>query len=448
MTVRLRFAPSPTGFIHVGNIRTALMNALFARQNGGIFFLRLDDTDLERSTQEFAQAIKEDLIWLGLNFDETFTQSSRMARYDEVKQQLIDAGRLYPCFETSEELDFKRKRQLARKRPPVYDRSSLELTDEQKAQYESEGRKPHWRFKLNEGEIVFQDMIRGEVRIDPATVSDPVLIRADGSYLYTLCSVIDDMDYKISHIIRGEDHVTNTATQIQIFEALGSHIPTFAHHPLLTDAQGEKLSKRIGGLSIRSLREKGFEPQTILSYLARIGTSDSVVPRKNVAEIADGFDIARTSHSPARFVPQDMENLNSQIVSLYEFADVESRIKSLVPQANKEFWEGVKHNIKFLSEVQSWGDIVFTAPEKVDLSTEKEFLQVALDKLPSEEISWNADIWKLWTKDISEATGRKGKNLFMPLRLALTSMEHGPEMSVMILLLGRDEVIQRLKAYL
>lgn len=443
MSVKLRFAPSPTGFIHVGNIRTALMNALLAHINKGHFILRLDDTDLERSTEEYAEAIKQDLNWLGLHFDESFKQSERMERYNAVRDELIAAGRLYPCYETAEELDYKRKRQMARGKPPVYDREGLNLSDEDKAKYESEGRRPHWRFKLDLEEIYFHDLIRGDVRIDAKNVSDPVLIRADGSYLYTLCSVIDDADYDITHIVRGEDHVTNTATQIQIFKAIGAKVPEFAHHPLLMDAQGEKLSKRIGGLSVRSLREEGLEPLTILSYLARIGTSDPVEARSQFEDIVKGFDIGRTSNSPARFSDTDMRALNSQILATYDFKHVKSRLHDLSSDIDADFWDGVKFNIKYLKEAKEWAGILFGAPKSTADSADKDYLETALKAIP--EGDWSEDIWKIWTGHLKEKTGRKGKQLFMPLRQALTGMNHGPEMAVLISLLGRERLSQRLE---
>ena len=442
MSVKLRFAPSPTGFIHVGNIRTALMNALLARKMGGTFLLRLDDTDAERSTEEFAEAIKQDLTWLGLHYDDHVKQSDRMARYDAVRDALIASGRLYPCYETPEELERKRKRQMAKGKPPVYDRAALTLTHEEKTALENEGRKPHFRFKLNLTDILFKDMIRGDVKIDATSVSDPVLVRADGTYLYTLCSVIDDCDYNITHIIRGEDHVTNTAVQIQIFEALGAEIPLFGHHPLLTDDKGEKLSKRIGGLSVRGLREAGIEPQTILSYLARIGTSDPVEAHITLDDLVAGFDIARTSHSAARFSAQDMEHLNGNILSLYPYEQIETRLKTLVPNANKDFWHGIRHNLKLFSDVSLWNDIIFGNPELLVDEDDKDFIKMALEILPDD--AWDDTIWTKWTNALKDKTGRKGKNLFMPLRKALTGMEHGPEMAVVTRLLGRYKVMERL----
>ncbi|MEM6603205.1 MAG: glutamate--tRNA ligase [Pseudomonadota bacterium] len=443
MSVKLRFAPSPTGLIHVGNIRTALMNSLFCRKHGGTFLLRLDDTDEERSTEEFSQAIQEDLTWLGLTYDEVFKQSERYVRYNKIRDELIAKGLLYPCYETPEELERKRKRLLARGKPPIYDRSALALTEEQRKSYDDAGQKPHWRFKLTHEMIEFTDLIRGEVAIDAATVSDPVLIRADGSYLYTLCSVIDDADYKITHIIRGEDHVTNTAVQVQIFKAIGAEVPKFAHHPLLTDDKGEKLSKRIGGLSVRSLREKGLEPQTILSYLARIGTSDPVEPHKMLKDIVGGFDISRISHSPARFVTHDMENLNSQIVASYDFSEIEIRLKKHAPEADAKFWNGVKFNLKYFSDVAEWYHIIFGNPENIAIPEDKDYLTLALSEL--QKLDWSTDVWKIWTNTLKATSGRNGKKLFMPLRQALTGMSHGPEMEVIIYLLGSEKIIQRME---
>lgn len=447
MTVKLRFAPSPTGYLHVGNIRTALMNGLLCRQQNGHFMLRLDDTDFERSKPEYIQAVREDLAWLGLNYDAEAQQSKRMDRYNAVRDQLIASGRLYPCYETPQELDRKRKRQLSKGKSPVYDRAALNLSKEEIEAFEAEGRKPHWRFKLNSGMIHFTDLIRGEVKIDAETVSDPVLVRADGSYLYTLCSVIDDTDFGITHIVRGEDHVTNTATQIQIFQAIGDAMPIFAHHPLLTDAKGEKLSKRLGGLSIRELRESGIEPEAILSYLARLGTSDPILARTSFQEICDHFDISRTTQSAARFVPEDMFALNSQILANSPFEKFQDRLQNMHANMTPEFWEGIKHNIKLLSNVKSWCDIIFETPALKCDPEDQDYIAQALEHLPAEN-SWSETVWQEWTNDLKHKTSRKGKSLFMPLRKALTGQEHGPEMAVIVNLLGRDRIAERLEAVL
>ena len=447
MTVKLRFAPSPTGYLHVGNIRTALMNALLCRQQGGSFMLRIDDTDFERSKPEYIEAVKDDLAWLGISYDSMAQQSMRMDRYNAVCDELKKIGRLYPCYETPEELDRKRKRQLSKGKPPVYDRASLNLTQSEIQAFEAEGRKPHWRFKLNTQTIIFNDLIRGEVKIEAETVSDPVLIRADDTYLYTVCSVIDDTDFGITHIVRGEDHVTNTATQIQIFEAIEGNVPTFAHHPLLTDNAGEKLSKRLGGLSVRELRTQGIEPEAILSYLARLGTSDAIIACQNFSEICNGFDITRTSQSAARFIPEDMFALNTQILASSDFDKYQTRLNAINPHINAEFWDGVKHNIKLLSDVTFWSAIVFGEPNLVCDDTDKEFIKTALDMLPPQE-SWTHNIWQDWTSILKDKTDRKGKSLFMPLRKALTGMEHGPEMAVIVNLLGHDTIANRLKMVL
>jgi len=444
MSVKLRFAPSPTGYLHVGNMRTALMNTLLCRQNNGVFMLRFDDTDHERSKAEYITAIRQDLAWLGIHYDCEMQQSKRLDRYNAVKESLIQSGRLYPCYETPQELDRKRKRQLAKGKPPVYDRAALTLTQQEIADFEAEGRKPHWRFKLNAGLIKFTDLIRGDVHIDAHSVSDPVLVRADESYLYTICSVIDDMDHEITHIVRGEDHVTNTATQIQIFEAIGGKVPIFAHHPLLTDTSGEKLSKRLGGLSIRELREQGIEPQTILSYLARLGTSDPITPHLNFQDICQGFNITRTSQSAARFSSQDMFGLNASILSQMSYDTAKDRLKAIDPQIDAPFWEGVKHNIKLFSDISQWTHIIFGDPKLECSPEDTDYIQQALDLLPN-NTQWSDAIWQTWTNILKEKTGRKGKNLFMPLRKALTGMSHGPEMAVLIHILGPDRITQRLQ---
>jgi glutamyl-tRNA synthetase len=450
MTVKLRFAPSPTGNIHVGNIRTALMNWLFARNNGGHFMLRIDDTDAERSTHAYEEGIRTDLTWLGLTWDSTAKQSDRMARYHAVVEDLKAKGRMYAAYETPEELDWKRKRQLAKRLPPVYDRASLHLTAEKKAEYEAEGRKPHWRFLLEERPVIFQDMIRGEVKIDAASLSDPVLMREDGTFLYTLCSVVDDIDFNITHIIRGEDHVTNTGVQVQIFEAMGGTVPTFGHHPLLLDENGDKLSKRIGSLSVAGLREDGLEPLTILSYLARLGSSDPMKSFLNYEDLAKEFNIDHVSKAPARFVPHDLENMNAHIVAGYSFEGVKEHLATLGISGEKAepFWMMVRGNLTRLSDAVIWWQCVTeTLSNAIEISAEdKPYLETALTLLPSEP--WTeTTTWSAWTNALKEATGRKGKALFMPLRQVLTGQEHGPEMNKMLPLMGEALVKERLKKF-
>ena len=439
--VKVRFAPSPTGFLHVGNVRTALINWLFARKAGGTFVLRLDDTDAERSTAEYAEAIKEDLTWLGLNWDESFAQSSRLARYEDAAEALKQAGRLYPCYETEQELETRRKLQLARKQPPIYDRAALKLTDADKAQLEAEGRKPHWRFKLEHKPVTWEDLVRGGVEFDVSSLSDPVLVREDGTFLYTLPSVVDDVDYGVTHILRGEDHVANTAAQIQIFEALRGKVPTFGHTALLTGAAGEGLSKRIGSLAIRELRAEGIEPLALNSLLARIGTADPVEPRASMNELVEGFDISRFGRAPAKFDPEELWHLNAKVIHLLPFDQVKKRLD--LPEATPAFWEAVKGNLTRLGEAQDWWQVVNAPLEPVDLKEERSVAAAAADVLTS--MAATVDNWPAIVAGVKEATGAKGRALFHPLRLALTGRETGPELKDLLPLIGKGRAIARLK---
>ncbi|WP_286800465.1 glutamate--tRNA ligase, partial [Oceanicaulis sp. UBA2681] len=354
MTVKVRFAPSPTGRLHVGNVRTALLNVLFARSQGGTVLLRIDDTDLERSTQDNEDAIKADLTWLGLSWDETFKQSERFDKYEAAKQSLIDQGLLYPCYETEDELDRKRKIQRAQSKPPVYDRAALSLTDEDKAKLDAEGRKPHWRFKLSGGRIEWTDLVRGPSHIETSSVSDPILIRADGSYLYTLPSVVDDLESNVTHIIRGEDHVTNSAAQIEIFEALGGKgsAPAMGHTALLVGADGDKLSKRLGSLSIEDLREiDGYEPMAVCSLLAKIGTSDAVDARDDLQQLADEFEFGKLSRTPARFDPEELKRLNAKLVHAMSYAEAQPKLAALDADGGEAVWLTVRPNLTFVKDV-------------------------------------------------------------------------------------------------
>ena len=442
MTIIVRFAPSPTGRLHIGNIRPALINWLFAKKQGGKYMLRLDDTDQERSTEEFAQQIKEDLKWLGLEWDLEAKQSDRFDKYDEAAQKLKDDGRLYACYETADELERKRKRQLARGKPPVYDRAGLNLTEEEVAKYEAEGRKPHWRFLLEEKQVTWNDLIRGQQKVDASSLSDPVLIRADGTYLYTLPSVVDDIDFNISHIIRGEDHVANSGAQIQLFEALGATAPEMGHHNLLVGAQGEALSKRLGSLAIHSFRDEGLEPLAVVSHSATIGSSEPIAPFSSIEAVLEMFDITKLSRAPARFDPEELKAVNSKLLHELDFASVESSLKELGVEADEPFWNIVKENISLLKDIKLWWDVV--QGDMTPIIEDKDFCSKAAELAP--ETPWDENSWKAWTDAIKAETGAKGKSLFMPLRLALTGQKHGPEMTHFILLIGRDNCIQRLKS--
>jgi glutamyl-tRNA synthetase len=438
MTTIVRFAPSPTGRIHIGNARTAILNWLMALKSGGQFVLRYDDTDTARSTQEFADGIATDIDWLGIRPARVEWQSKRFERYDEVAERLRGEGRLYPCYETADELDRKRKRQEARKLPPVYDRAALKLTDEERAKLETEGRKPHWRFKLDGHVVEWNDMVRGPQHIDTSSLSDPVLVREDGSYLYTLPSVIDDIDFGITHVIRGEDHVVNTAVQIEITEALGAKPPTYAHHSLLIGADGKGLSKRLGSLSIGSMREGGLEPMAVVSHAALLGTSDNIHPCADYAELVEGFDLDKLSRAPARFDEAELVHLNAKLLHHLPWDAVKDRSAG----DSEAFWLAVRGNIEKLSDADVWRNVVGGAIAPVVAPEDAEFIAAARTLLPPEP--WDATTWKTWTEAVKAATDRKGKPLFMPLRLALTGLDHGPELAQLLPLIGRETAVVRL----
>ena len=424
----------------MGNIRTALFNWLFARHHDGQFLLRLDDTDSERSTDEFAQGIRDDLTWLGLTWDEEMRQSDRYVEYEKAVRHLTETGRLYPCYETSEELELKRRRQLARGRPPVYDRAALHMTDDQREEYEKQGRRPHWRFKLDHKRVVWKDLVRGEQSIDAASFSDPVMIRQGGGYLYTLPSVVDDIDFEITHVIRGEDHVANTAAQIQLFEALGAEPPQFGHHNLLVDANGEALSKRKGALSVAGLREGGLDPLAICSHAAAIGSSFPVEPRYSMEAIAAIFDFAKLSRAPARFDERELHHLNARYLHELDYSAVAGRLEEKGITGGEAFWLAVRGNIERFDDVGEWWQIV--ADEITPVIEDENFCEQASALLPA--APFDMDTWPDWTARVREETGAKGKALFMPLRKALTGRAHGPELKMLLPLMSRDKVVKRL----
>ena len=430
-----RFAPSPTGYIHVGNLRTALMNYLIARKNGGTFILRLDDTDQERSKQEYIDALQQDLEWLGLQWDRVERQSHRYDRYEIAAAKLRESGRFYEAFETPAELDLKRKKQLNMGRPPVYDRASYNLTEEQKAAARAEGKAGYWRFLLDQNRIEWKDGVIGDISIDAASVSDPVLIRADGQVLYTFASVVDDVEMGITHIVRGADHVTNTATQIQIMEALGGTPPSFAHHSLLSGPQGQELSKRLGALSLRDLRAQGVEPMALLSMMARLGSSKPVEPIETIDELAETFDVGNFGTAPTRFDPADLFPLTRHYVQGKSFDQVADKIAEIgVPADEAEaFWGVAKGNITVLSDLEGWWKLFNEGAEPVIDDADRDFIAQALAMLPAKP--WTRETWGQWTAAVKAETGRKGKDLFMPLRKALTGQAHGPEMADVLPLL-------------
>jgi glutamyl-tRNA synthetase len=439
MNPTVRFAPSPTGLLHVGNARTAILNWLFARKMGGKFLLRIDDTDSARSTKAFEEAIYRDLDWLGLSHDGTDRQINRLPVYLAALQKLQDEGRVYPSFETEPELERQRSLAAARKQPPIYNRASLEPAN--MARWQAEGRKAHWRFLLSRKKVSWTDLVRGPVEIDTATMSDPVLVREDGAFLYTLPSVADDVDMGITHVVRGEDHVTNTAAQIEIFQALGASVPKFAHFPLLVGAGGEALSKRLGSLSLASLHEDGLEPMAVASYLAKIGTSDSVEPRTSLEELAAEFDFSKIGRAPAHFVPEELRALNAKLLHMLSFDAVEQRLLGLGISGNAAFWDAVKPNLAQFSQIDTWWKIVYGS--QAGRIVDPDLTAKAAELLPQEP--WDETTWGSWTNAVSQASGAKGRGLYHPLRTALTGLDHGPEMKKLLPLLGRGRVLARLE---
>jgi glutamyl-tRNA synthetase len=455
MTVTVRFAPSPTGLIHIGNARTALFNWLFALKSAGRFVLRFDDTDVARSRQEYADQIQKDLHWLGVHPDVIVHQSARFDTYAAAVERLKVAGKLYPCFETQEELELRRKVLLSRRLPPVYGREALKLGDAERAGFQAEGRKPHWRFLLpnfdgdphapRRTDIHWDDLVRGRETVDLASVSDPVLVREDGSYLYTLPSVVDDIELGISHVIRGDDHVTNTGVQVALFEALGAGSPAFGHHNLLTTTSGEGLSKRTGALSISSLQASGIEPMAVAALAVLIGTSESVSAIPTMHELAEHFELSATSKSASKLDPAELTLLNKALLHHMPFDEAKGRLRSLGVDDDKAeaFWAAVRGNLDVFAEAARWWRILTEGPEAPsELSQEdRDFVRDAYDFLPLEP--WDRGIWKAWTERVKDATGRKGRALYMPLRLAITGLSAGPELSDLLPLLGREGTLAR-----
>jgi len=453
--IRVRFAPSPTGYIHIGNSRIALANWLFALEKNGEFILRYDDTDIERSKREYVEAIAEDLNWLGIKPAQVEFQSRRFDCYHQAAERLKQAGLLYPCYETAEELERRRKILLSRKLPPIYGREALKLSQAEREEWEAQGRKPHWRFLLpnfdgdpsniRRSEVHWHDLVRGAQKVDLASLSDPVLIRADGSYLYTLPSIVDDNEMGISHIIRGDDHITNTGVQIALFEALGAKLPSFGHINLLTTASGDGLSKRKGDLSLRSLREQGFEPMAVASLAVLTGTSENVQTCHNMAELAHHFSFSSISRSAAKFDAHDLVALNRQLVHHLEFDKVKARLESLgiAGKLAADFWAAVRDNLDKIDEAAQWWSVItnpqlhFPADE-----SDREFLAMASAVLPPEP--WDKTTWSQWISHLKEKSDRKGKALFHPLRVALTGKQQGPELASLLPLMRRDIVLFRL----
>lgn len=440
----VRFAPSPTGLLHVGNTRTVLINWLFAYKHQGTFILRLDDTDFERSREEYTQAIHHDLNWLGLHYDRFEVQSKRLHRYERAIEHLKQQGLLYPCYETPEELDFKRRLQRTQGLPPIYDRAALNLTADEKKKIQDQGRKPHWRFLLKDEPVAWDDMVRGVTRFDHNTASDPILIREDGTFVYTLCSVVDDIEMGVTHIIRGEDHVSNTAVQVQLFKALGAKDNqfTFGHLPLMVGEQGESLSKRFGSLSLDELRAQDLESLAINSYLAKIGTSEDVTPAFSLEQLISEFDITHFGRASPRFSLSNLEKLNAKFLHVCDFKNIQSKLKTEgLDAVDAAFWQTVQGNLTKVKDLHHFVEIC--QKEITPQIDEPDYMHQAIDLLP--DMPWDTETWGQWTNLLKEKTNRKGKALYMPLRLALTGEAHGPEMKDYLPLIGRDRVLKRLQ---
>ena len=435
-----RFAPSPTGLLHVGNIRTALFNYLFSLKDAGEFILRIDDTDTERSKIEYADQILRDLDWLGIKLDKIYKQSERIEIYNKYFQELIDNKLIYKCFESPEELDTKRKRLVARRMPPIYDRSSLYLSESEIKKYLDEGRKPYWRFKLSGKRINFEDLIRGNVSVDTSAQSDPVIVREDGGFLYNLPSVIDDIEMGITNIIRGEDHVTNSAIQVEMFRSLGKEAPIFGHHPLLVDENGDPFSKRNSAVSIKGLMEDNYEPMAINSLNASIGTSIEINTFKSLNDIADRINLNQVARAPARFSMNQLSKLNSDILSQLDNKIISERLSIKNINFDEKIWNVIKSNIENLSEYEKW-DKIIKGSIKTD-NLDSDYMKLAESLLPPEP--WDEDTWGKWISSIKEVSDKKGKDLFLPLRMAITGQNYGPELKNIILLMGYDKIKYRL----
>ncbi|MDR1365494.1 MAG: glutamate--tRNA ligase [Holosporales bacterium] len=450
MSYTVRFAPSPTGMLHVGNIRAALLNYLFVKKHGGKFILRIDDTDQERSREEYTNAIKNDLSWLEICWDETFCQSSRIDAYNNAFRRLKDLGLVYPCYESKEDLDLKRKIQLSNSKPPIYDRSALKLSDVRKKELERSGIKPHWRFKLADAVVSWDDMIYGHIEFSPGNTSDPIVVKSDGSFVYIFASVVDDINSQITHIIRGADHIANTASQLHIYKALGGNISAikFGHYPLLRDIGGKELSKRFSALSINTWREEGIEPMAVNSLLAKLGTSDSIEIRNSMTDLIKDFDISKISKAEPKFDDQEVHKLNHSLLSETSYKDAESRLKSVgLDGGGEDFWLLIRGNITLIKEAKLWWNVIYgNVAKPVGMSsTDQSLLKTALDLLTGNASAYQSD-WGRWFADIKSKTQRSGRELYAPIRLCLTAQEHGPELKPMLKLMSLDLIKSRLQA--
>ena len=441
MTSKSRFAPSPTGLLHIGNARSAVINWAHIKNKGGEFILRIDDTDTERSKKEYENKIKKDLLWLGLSWSKTFNQSQRKEIYDKKILFLKESNKIYPCFESLEELSLKRKTLLSSGKPPIYDRSALKLTTDQIEDLITKGQAPHWRFKLEDEIIEWQDLIKGKISFDTKNLSDPVLIREDGSLLYHLHSVVDDIEENITDIIRGEDHITNTAFHIQLFKSLNAHVPRFGHHPFLTDEEGKSFGKRLGSLSIQKMYEDGFESLTLLNYLLSIGTSKNLSKEKNIDLLVNNFNINSLASSSPKFSINVLKLLNKDMLQSYDFSDVKQKFIDLkIKDASEDFWIFIKNNINYFSESLDWISVINSNETYIDNSND--YLNIAAELLP--EDPYDETTWDVWTDLIKNQTGKKGKELFMPIRFALTGRNKGPELKYLLPLLTKKHILKKL----
>ncbi|XWO14082.1 Glutamate--tRNA ligase 1 [Candidatus Hepatincola sp. Pdp] len=444
-TAKLRFAPSPTGFLHLGNARMAVFNYLYAKQLKGEYLLRIDDTDLNRVKDEYIVALKEDLSWLGLTWEHEFRQSDRLAFYNEMLQKLITEGKVYPCYETPEELDYKKKMLLAKGKAPIYDRAMMNLPQKELANYQKEGRKPHYRLAIDYSTITWEDKIKGHISFLGNNISDPILVRADGTFLYILTSVLDDIDSQITHIIRGEDHITNTAIQIQLFQYLKSTIPTFAHLPLITTMQGEGFSKRNASLSLRNLKKQAIQPMAINNYLYNLGLGEQNIVYESLEDITKVFSLEKYSTATAKFDEAKLYKLNLHWLQNMENNKLIALVKNLLNiEITNNFWEHIKHNIKTFQDITVWYNICYG--EITTSSNNKELLQVALANLPQD--TWQENTWQQWLEAIKTHSNLKNKEIFKPLRMAISGMEEGPELKELILLIGKEKIITRLQKIL
>ena len=441
MTLKARFAPSPTGLLHIGNARSAVINWAYIKNKGGDFILRIDDTDLERSKKKYENKIKENLLWLGLSWSKTFNQSQRKDIYDKKILLLKESERIYPCFESAEELSLKRKTQLLSGKPPIYDRSALKLTSNQIENLIKEGKTPHWRFKLEDEIIEWQDLIKGKVSFDSKNLSDPVLIREDGSLLYHLPSVVDDVEENITDIIRGEDHITNTAFHIQLFKSLNAKIPHFGHHPFLTDEEGKSFGKRLDSISIQKMYEDGFESLTLLNYLLSIGTRKNLSKEKNIDKLVNNFNIDNLASSSPKFSISVLKLLNKDLLQSYDFSDTKKKFIDLnIKDASEDFWIFIKNNINYFSESLDWIKVINST--EIYIQEPNDYLNAAAELLP--EDPYDETTWDVWTDLIKNKTGKKGKELFMPIRFALTGREKGPELKYLLPLLTKEHILKKL----